>query len=83
MQIMDCLVDSSHLLRSPHCSPRLESGAKGGPLMEAVLGRSLAHPHVVPTYDYAVSTCEVGGQRGWEWGCLGWVVGGLGAAQGR
>ena len=29
-------------------------------MVECVLGRSLAHPHLVPSYDYGVSTLEVG-----------------------
>ena len=59
-QIMDCLVDRQHLLSGPSMTPQtFDSSDKGG-LVECVLGRSLAHPHLVPSYDYGVSTLEVG-----------------------
>ncbi|GAB4819600.1 hypothetical protein N2152v2_006646 [Parachlorella kessleri] len=58
VKIMDCLVDRQHLLSGPGMSTQaLDSRDKGG-LVECVLGRCLAHPHLVPTYDYGVSTLE-------------------------
>lgn len=51
-------------------SSRMEGTSKG-PVTEAVLGRSLAHPHVLPTFDYAIST-EVGlGRQGQGGHCAG------------
>lgn len=51
-QILDCFVDAS---RASPADPGEGLSCAKGAVLEALLSRSLAHPHILPTYDYAFS----------------------------
>lgn len=59
LQILDSIVDFHEVV----AGPQQDIGSAKGAVVEAVLSRSLAHPHILPTYAYAFS--EVRGS--WVW----------------
>jgi hypothetical protein len=69
-------LDSWHSGHSGHSSAKPAAEAA---MLEALLSRSLAHPHIVTTYAHAVSKKQV--WTGMFWGCRGSMLQGNRAAQ--
>ncbi len=67
VQIMDCLSEQAHAATA---TPRSSRTTALGAVLEAVLSRSLAHPHIVPTYDWAIME-EVGMSPALAWASIG------------